>query len=109
MERIVAVFPSEVAPFSIQLVASLRDSFLRIISENLAKLNADIADYNDEDDVSDKIMAASGMIKTIDTVVMSVGSNPEIISQLEKEVLPLIVCVLENEIIGNTLIIRFIF
>lgn len=53
-------------------------------------------------DISDKTMAASGVLKTITTLLLSLESTPELLSQLENALLPVITYSLENTIIGET-------
>jgi len=52
-------------------------------------------------DISDKTMAASGVLKTITTLLLSLESTPELLSQLENALLPVITYSLENAIIGE--------
>ena len=52
-------------------------------------------------DISDKTMAVSGVLKTITTLLLSLESTPELLSQLENALLPVITYSLENAIIGE--------
>jgi importin-7 len=53
------------------------------------------------DGVADKIMAAMGVLKTIGTLILSLQSTPEMLSQLETVLQPVISYTLENSIIGK--------
>ncbi len=46
-------------------------------------------------------MAASGVLKTITTVLLSLESTPDLLSQLENALLPVISYTLENTITGE--------
>jgi hypothetical protein len=52
-------------------------------------------------DISDKAMAASGVLKTITTVLLSLESTPDLLAQLENALLPVITYTLENTITGE--------
>jgi hypothetical protein len=53
------------------------------------------------DGTADKIMAAMGVLKTIGTLILSLQSTPEMLSQLETVLQPVISYTLENSIIGK--------
>ncbi|KAI8100099.1 armadillo-type protein [Halteromyces radiatus] len=102
MEEFVEVFADQLTPFAVQLCTQLRDTFLRIMedfsqSNQLADSNDD-DDFGDLDDVSDKIMAAMGVLKTIGTLILSLESTPDILQQLENALLPVITYTLKNKI-----------
>jgi len=59
------------------------------------------------DGVADKIMAAMGVLKTIGTLILSLQSTPEMLSQLETVLQPVISYTLENSIIGKLKILLF--
>lgn len=118
METVVEVFPAEVAPFSVQLCAQLRDSFIRLVSEIKA------ADGNEDpekidpfaDGEPDKLLAAMGLIKTICTLILSVQtsnsntkspkklpSDPakrqkqlDLLAQIENEAIPCVLYAMQN-------------
>ena len=52
-------------------------------------------------DISDKTMAASGVLKTITTVLLSLESTPDLLSRLENALLPVLTYTLENTITGE--------
>ncbi|KAI8394007.1 armadillo-type protein [Radiomyces spectabilis] len=103
MEEFVEVFAEQLTPFAVQLCTQLRDTFLRIM-EDLAQANHQHFDeagsFNgDVDELSDKTMAAMGVLKTIGTLILSLESTPEVLQQLENALLPVITYTLENSII----------
>ncbi|CAI2196173.1 17572_t:CDS:10, partial [Funneliformis geosporum] len=100
MEEFVEVFSEELTPFAIQLTEQLRNTFLRIMhdyQESEAILD-DGKLLDSELDISDKAMAASGVLKTITTVLLSLESTPDLLAQLENALLPVITYTLENTI-----------
>ncbi|CAG8437081.1 2268_t:CDS:10 [Funneliformis mosseae] len=101
MEEFVEVFSEELTPFAIQLTEQLRNTFLRIMhdyqeSEAIPE-DGKLLDSSDLD-ISDKAMAASGVLKTITTVLLSLESTPDLLAQLENALLPVITYTLENTI-----------
>lgn len=104
MEEFVEVFAEQLTPFAVQLCTQLRDTFLRIMEElnQSNNLNADNDDEEldgDLDELSDKTMAAMGVLKTIGTLILSLESTPEILQQLENALLPVITYTLEKKIL----------
>ncbi|KAI7886446.1 ARM repeat-containing protein [Lichtheimia hyalospora FSU 10163] len=102
MEEFVEVFAEQLTPFAVQLCTQLRDTFLRIMEE-LAQANqqamGDDGSFNgDVDEMSDKTMAAMGVLKTIGTLILSLESTPDILQQLENALLPVITYTLENKV-----------
>ncbi|CAO3651162.1 unnamed protein product [Cunninghamella echinulata] len=105
MEEFVEVFAEQLTPFAVQLCTQLRDTFLRIMEElSQAKVqHGNDGDENgsingDIDELSDKTMAAMGVLKTIGTLILSLESSPEVLQQLENALLPVITYTLENSI-----------
>lgn len=104
MEEFVEVFAEQLTPFAVQLCTQLRDTFLRIM-EDLAQANQQAladedASFNgDVDEMSDKTMAAMGVLKTIGTLILSLESTPDVLQQLENALLPVITYTLENRIL----------
>ncbi|KAI9281483.1 armadillo-type protein [Sporodiniella umbellata] len=103
MEEFVEVFAEQLTPFAVQLCTQLRDTFLRIMEE-LNQNNTLNGDDDDEldgdlDELSDKTMAAMGVLKTIGTLILSLESTPEILQQLENALLPVITYTLEKKIL----------
>lgn len=102
MEEFVEVFAEQLTPFAVQLCTQLRDTFLRIMEE-LAQANqqamGDDGSFNgDVDEMSDKTMAAMGVLKTIGTLILSLESTPDVLQQLENALLPVITYTLENKV-----------
>ena len=52
---------------------------------------------NDVDD--DKTFAAMGVAKTISTIISSIDSSPEILTQIQEIVIPIIIFTLENRLL----------
>ncbi|KAI9304897.1 armadillo-type protein [Cunninghamella echinulata] len=103
MEEFVEVFAEQLTPFAVQLCSQLRDTFLRIMedfaqSNQAAEANDDDDLNGDLDDISDKTMAAMGVLKTIGTLILSLESTPDILQQLENALLPVITYTLKNKI-----------
>ncbi|CAO0791888.1 unnamed protein product [Mucor circinelloides] len=103
MEEFVEVFAEQLTPFAVQLCTQLRDTFLRIMEElnqSNTLASADDDEFTgDIDELSDKTMAAMGVLKTIGTLILSLESTPEILQQLENALLPVITYTLENKIL----------
>ncbi|KAI9283549.1 armadillo-type protein [Umbelopsis sp. AD052] len=104
MEEFVEIFAEQLVPFAVQLCTQLRDTFLRIM-EDVSQAQKDISEEDmlsgsaNTDGVADKIMAAMGVLKTIGTLILSLQSTPEMLSQLETVLQPVISYTLENSII----------
>src|SRR6266511_3155728 len=63
--------------------------------------NCDIEDFIDGYDMSDRIITASGVLKTIITLILSLESSTDLLHQLEIVLSPIISFTLENNIMGN--------
>ncbi|KAI8097286.1 armadillo-type protein [Halteromyces radiatus] len=109
MEEFVEIFAVQLTPFAVQLCTQLRDTYLRIMEEiSQAKTQngngiegggEDEVSFNgDIDELSDKMMAAMGVLKTIGTLILSLESSPEVLQQLEDALLPVITYTLENSV-----------
>ncbi|KAG9304951.1 hypothetical protein G9A89_003120 [Geosiphon pyriformis] len=103
MEEFVEVFSEELSPFAVQLCIQMRETFLRLM-QDLEESHAHITKENysssgEMDEVSDKTMAATGVLKTISTLMLSLETTPETFAELEKALLPVITYTLENSII----------
>ncbi|KAI8645751.1 armadillo-type protein [Parasitella parasitica] len=96
MENFVEVFATQLTPFAVQLCTQLRDSFLRIMEE-VAQSSGGYEDGN-ADESGEKIMAAMSVLKTIETLILSLESTPDILQQLEHTLLPVITYTLEHRI-----------
>ncbi|KAI8890600.1 ARM repeat-containing protein [Backusella circina FSU 941] len=96
MEEFVEAFAEHLTPFAVQLCAQLRDTFMRIMEE-VTQANQQKSEEEMEE-ISEKTMAAMGVLKTMGTLVLSLESTPEILQQLELIVLPVITYTLQNGI-----------
>ncbi|KAI9179381.1 Nonsense-mediated mRNA decay protein 5 [Blastocladiella emersonii ATCC 22665] len=103
MEEFVEEFSAEVAPFAVELATQLGATFVRIMADAQESFEAGYDETNiqdmDFDAATDKTMAAMGVIKTMQTLVLSVHENQEIVLQLENAMLPSLIYVLDHEII----------
>ncbi|KAF3065226.1 hypothetical protein GL218_02393 [Daldinia childiae] len=97
MEDFVEVFAAELTPFAVALSEQLRDTYLRIISELLAKTNGrdddDFGDYLD-----DKSITALGVLQTIGTLILTLESTPDVLLHIEAVLMPVIQVTLENRL-----------
>ena len=95
LERIVSMFPDELAPFAVQLCTQLVHTFLRVLDsyKAMSESNTDQDAYFEE---SDKMMAAIGMLSTINTLIESMSTSSEIMAQLEPVCLPMILHILNT-------------
>ncbi|KAI7872425.1 armadillo-type protein [Spinellus fusiger] len=104
MEEFVEVFAEQLTPFAVQLCTQLRDTFLRIMEDVTQSSNAAIEDDDqpftgDIDAMSEKTMAAMGVLKTMGTLILSLESNPDMLQQLENALLPVLTYTLNNHIL----------
>ncbi|CAJ0906325.1 7840_t:CDS:10 [Entrophospora sp. SA101] len=105
MEDLVEEYSNELAPFAVQLCQQLCNTFLRIMQEyqesEAAEIdnNCDVDDFVDSYDISDKTIIASGVLKTVITLILSLESSTDLLHQLENVLLPIISFTLENNII----------
>lgn len=67
---------------------------MRIMNEN--NFSSDDVDF---DKVEEKTMAAMGILKTLDALVLSVETSPEIVLDLEIVISPILLYVLDNSIL----------
>ncbi|CAG8526480.1 11131_t:CDS:10 [Ambispora gerdemannii] len=102
-EEFVEVFSAELAPFAVQLCVQMRDTFLRLLKDlEETQYNIVDEDFNnaiDLDGTSDKTMAATGLLKTISTLILSLDTTPEIFSELQNTLLPVITYTLQKGIV----------
>ncbi|KAF4617901.1 hypothetical protein D9613_006252 [Agrocybe pediades] len=102
MEVMVDQFQTELLPVAATLTSRLCESYMRLARESSIhdqiEDNADLeALLTDVDD--DKTFAAMGVAKTISTIISSIDSSPEILSQIQEIVIPIIVFTLENRLL----------
>ncbi|KAF8956524.1 armadillo-type protein [Flammula alnicola] len=102
MEVMVDQFQTELLPVAAMLTARLCESYMRLARESAihdhieenADLDTLLADVDD-----DKTFAAMGVAKTISTIIASIDSSPEILSQIQEIVIPIIVFSFENRLL----------
>jgi hypothetical protein len=112
MEELVEVFSEQVAPFAVELAKQLCSTFVRIMDDAQAGLqpaenggmlvmsrDEDDDDGFDFDAATDKTMAAMGVLKTVQTLVLSVDGSQEIMWQLESAISPALLYVLDNRVV----------
>ncbi|KAF9013048.1 armadillo-type protein [Cyathus striatus] len=103
MEAMVDRFQTELLPVAAQLTARLCESYLRLARESAAQEEADAQNVDadgalvDVDD--DKTFAAMGIAKTIGTIVSSIEGAPEILSQVQEVIIPVITFTLEHKLL----------
>ncbi|KDQ62833.1 hypothetical protein JAAARDRAFT_30743 [Jaapia argillacea MUCL 33604] len=102
METMVESFQDELTPVAAQLTARLCESYLRLVREAMSKDDSstrgnDLESFIESDGDDDKIFAAMGVAKTIGTIVSAVDSSPEILSQVQEVIIPIIVFTLESK------------
>ena len=95
LERIVSMFPDELAPFAVQLCTQLVHTFVRILDsyKTVTENNTDENAYFEE---SDKMMAAIGMLSAINTLIESMSTSSDIMAQLEPVCLPMVLHILNT-------------
>ncbi|KAJ1857110.1 Nonsense-mediated mRNA decay protein 5 [Coemansia sp. RSA 1822] len=97
IEEFVEVFADRMAPFAVELAQQLRDTFMRIMGDvvsNQPELNS-----TNIEDISDKTMAAMGVLKTMGTLVLNLENSPEVVYRLEEVVFPIAQFVLEQRVV----------
>ncbi|KNE59737.1 hypothetical protein AMAG_05202 [Allomyces macrogynus ATCC 38327] len=102
MEEMVEVFSEQVAPFAVQLAQQLAATFVRIMDDAQAGIDAFEPTNDDDfdfDAATDKTMAAMGVLKTMQTLVLSVDGSKDIMLQLETTIAPVLCYVLDHQII----------
>ncbi|KAJ1873506.1 Nonsense-mediated mRNA decay protein 5 [Coemansia sp. RSA 990] len=97
IEEFVEVFADRMAPFAVELAQQLRDTFMRIMGDVVTN-QPELTSAN-IDDISDKSMAAMGVLKTMGTLVLNLEGTPEVVFRLEDVVYPIVHFVLENRVI----------
>lgn len=100
MQELVEVFHEQLQPFGIELMNNLVDQFLRLAKELNDAANAEPTDIDggNYDDLTDKQMAALGLLNTMITVLLSFENSNEIVFKLEEIFFPVIQFVFGNNI-----------
>ncbi|EMG47506.1 NMD5 Nonsense-mediated mRNA decay protein 5 [Candida maltosa Xu316] len=83
MQECVENFSEQLQPFGVDLMTKLVQQFLKLAHEINEAANADIDDF-DGNDNGDKVMAAVGFVNTMITVLLSFENSREICLKLEE-------------------------
>lgn len=124
-EKIVEHFSEELLPFAVELTEQMRNSYMRLVQENLEAAERDPdgvqeldLSKNEEDkrkhdltclaarrlliiSVSVSVFAAMGCLSTIYQIVSAVEEKPHMLEQLEAVLLPMIGFTIEKECVGE--------
>lgn len=99
-EKIVSTFAEELLPFSVQLVQTMANTYMRLVQENRAGAEgADARAVGMDQGEEDKYFAALGCLSTMYQMVTTAESRPEILAELENVLLPVVAFTLESETI----------
>ncbi|GJJ15816.1 hypothetical protein Clacol_010094 [Clathrus columnatus] len=98
METMVKHYAVDLLPVATQLTERLCQLYQRLVKDTLTTQPDEDDDISPEqvDFGDDKTYAAMGMCKTIQTIISSLDSSPDILSQLQDIVAPIIIYTLEN-------------
>nr|CAG8481704.1 10796_t:CDS:10 [Entrophospora candida] len=102
MKELVEEFSSELNPFATEFCQQLCTTFLRIMHDykEIPSANDNIDDSSlDDAEMNEKILTASGIIRTVVTLIVNLDTTPEVLIQMESSIMPIVVFVLENEVI----------
>lgn len=106
MEDFVEVFAQELTPFAVALSEQLRDTYMRIIGDVLAKERKNDDDsYGDY--LDDKSITALGVLQTIGTLILTLESTPDVLLHMEAILMPVIKLTLENKLYGTALVLIY--
>lgn len=100
MEDFVEVFAPELTPFAVALSEQLRETYLRIVRELLAR-NQNNEDSEYGDFLDEKSITALGVLQTIGTLILTLESTPDVLHHLETILMPVITITLENKLYGS--------
>lgn len=95
LERLVELFAAEMAPYAQQLCARLRDTLMTSLAGYNAAGTGEDNGYFDD---CDRMMAAVGLLATINSLVDAMRSNPATMACLEEELVPLLHTILTGKI-----------
>ncbi|KAJ3035132.1 hypothetical protein HDV00_004303 [Rhizophlyctis rosea] len=93
IDDLVEKYATELAPFAVHLATSLRDTFMRLITE------VNSAENDLEDGIEEKLGAAEGVLNTMYTLVIAMESSQAILLELEQTIYPVIENVFQNGVI----------
>nr|CAG8510674.1 13785_t:CDS:10 [Entrophospora candida] len=103
MKELVEEFSSELNPFATEFCQQLCTTFLRIMHDykEIPSANDSIDDSSlDDAEMNEKILTASGIIRTVVTLIVNLDTTPEVLIQMESSIMPIVIFVLENEVIA---------
>lgn len=103
MEDFVEEFAAELTPFAVALSEQLRDTYLRIIRELLARNSAKEEEDAYGEFLDDKSITALGVLQTIGTLILTLEATPDVLMHLETILMPVVTITLENRLFGNKL------
>lgn len=95
MQECVENFSLELQPFGVDLVSNLVSRFLQLANE-IKEADAGTDDF--DNDSGDKVLAASGLLSTMLTVLLSFENSREVCIKLEETLAPVIEFVLTNKL-----------
>jgi hypothetical protein len=98
MEDFVEVFAPELTPFAVALSEQLRDTYLRIVGELLARNREKGEDNEYGDFLDEKSITALGVLQTIGTLILTLESTPDVLHHLETILMPVITITLDNKL-----------
>lgn len=99
MQELVENFSQQLQPFGVDLMKNLVDQFLRLAKKIKEAAEVDAEDFEDDyKDISDKLTAATGLLNTMITVLLSFENSREICMTLEATFAPAIHYVLANNL-----------
>lgn len=99
MQECVENFSEQLQPFGVELMNNLVEQFMRLAVEINDASNVEAEEIESEYvDLSDKIMAAVGLLNTMITVLLSFENSREICMKLEESFSPVIDYVLTNDL-----------
>jgi importin-7 len=61
----------------------------------------ELADEDDADAVTNKVLSALGILNTLSTLILSVETKPEMVRALEESLEPVLVYVLDNAVYSS--------
>jgi hypothetical protein len=88
IQRIIYVYEDEISTFAVDIMKHLVETFLNIVKE--------CEEQEDSEAKDDKTITAVGILSTIDSVLSVLEGKLEMISELEKIVLPVIYAIIHN-------------
>jgi hypothetical protein len=100
MQELVEVFSEQLQPFGVELMNNLVEQFMRLAKElnDAANVDPDDIEGGGFDDLSDKQMAALGLLNTMITVLLSFESSNDVVFKLEEVFFPVVQFVFGNNI-----------